>query len=609
MKHYFLAITLFFSGFLFSQTSYNDSIKLNEVIVTGSKTEISRKIVPLSVSQISKTNIENSGQMNILTALNQFAPGIFVTERNIFGFGVSTGGSGSISMRGMGGTPNNEVLVMIDGHPQYQGIFGHPLADAYVSSDVEKVEIIHGPASILYGSNAMAGVINIITKKQKTDGMSATLGTSYGSYNTQKYYGTFGFKDKKLNAFASANYSHTDGIREKTDFNIGNGYLKVGYDINEHLSVTADADLAKYIGNDNGKISAPALFGIDITRGKAAASFDNKYKNSEGSVKIFHNFGEHTLTNGFHSTDFNSGLMLYQSFRLFKGNLLTIGTDIKNYGGIINIPPIKDSLITINEIGFYAYTQQALFNKLTLSAGLRSEINSKFGNELIPMVGLTYNLNQNTTFKTSVSKGFRSPTIMEMYMNAPVPNPNLKPEKMYNYEIGWMQSLLNNKLNLEVNAYYINAKNMIQVVGGPIPTRQNTGALTNYGLEFSGKYAVLKNLFVHANYSYLHTSTPIIAAPRNQANVSVNYKYKIWNFNVSTQYVEQLYTFIHIKPTDSPTKATPNYLLLNARIAAQPLKHLEVFAMGNNLLNQQYEINDGYPMPGINVLGGIKLSF
>ncbi len=607
MKHSFLAITLLFSGFLFSQTSYNDSIKLNEVIVTGSKTEISRKIVPLSVSQISKTNIENSGQMNILTALNQFAPGIFITERNILGFGVSTGGSGSISMRGLGSSPNNEVLVLIDGHPQYQGLFGHPLADAYVSSDVEKVEIIHGPASILYGSNAMAGVINIITKKQKTDGMSATLGSSYGSFNTQKYYGTFGFKDKKFNAFASANYSHTDGIREKTDFNIGNGYLKLGYDIDEHLSVTADVDLAKYIGNDSNMIHVPALFGIDITRGKAAVSFDNKYKNSEGSLKIFHNFGEHTLTNGFHSTDFNSGLMLYQSFRLFEGNLLTVGTDIKNYGGQANQGVHRDTLLQVTEAGFYIYTQQKLLEKLTLTAGLRSEFHPVYPAELIPTLGANYNLNHNSTLKASFSKGFRSPTLMELYLYAP--NPTLKPEKMYNYEIGWMQSLMNNKLNLEVNAYYINAENLIQVVGGPIPTRQNTGSVTNYGLEFSGKYAVMKNLFVHANYSYLHTSTPIIAAPRNQANVSVNYKYKIWNFNLSSQYVEQLYTFIHIKPIDPPTKTIPSYLLLNARIAAQPLKNLEVFVMGNNLLNQQYEINDGYPMPGINVLGGVKLTF
>ena len=99
---------------LSAQTTTKDSVQLDEVVVTGSKVEISRKVVPLSVSQISKQEIENSGQINILTALNNYAPGIFVTQRNILGFGVSTGGSGGMTLRGIGGSPNTEVLVLID---------------------------------------------------------------------------------------------------------------------------------------------------------------------------------------------------------------------------------------------------------------------------------------------------------------------------------------------------------------------------------------------------------------------------------------------------------------------------------------------------------------
>ncbi|MDO9152874.1 MAG: Plug domain-containing protein [Paludibacter sp.] len=134
----------------YSQLEVNDSVRLSELLVTGTKTQMPERTVPFSVSQITQKNIESSGHYNILTALNQYSPGIFVTERNILGFGVATGGSGAISMRGISSSPNTSVLVLIDGHPQYQGIFGHPLADAYVASDVEKVEIIRGPASMLY---------------------------------------------------------------------------------------------------------------------------------------------------------------------------------------------------------------------------------------------------------------------------------------------------------------------------------------------------------------------------------------------------------------------------------------------------------------------------
>jgi len=594
------------ANFSFSSTIVNDSLQLEEVIVTGSKIGISRKLIPLSVSQISTQDIENSGQMNILPALNSFVPGIFVTERNIFGFGVGTGGSGSISMRGISSSPNTDVLVLIDGHPQYQGIFGHPLADAYVASDVEKVEIIRGPASLLYGSNAMSGVINIITKKQKEDGFKINIGASYGSFNTQKYYGTIGYKKDKFSIFGSANHDQTDGTRPNTDFNISNGYTKVGYELNENLSLTADFSIAKYIGNDNGSVNAaPAPFGIDILRGKTSISLENKFEKSEGALKLYHNFGEHDLSDGFHSTDRNSGITLYQTYRLFSTTNITVGTDMKQFGGMANRGVKKDSLITVNELAVYAYAQQTYFEKLTISAGLRVENNSKYGNEVIPLAGLTYNLSSATTFKASVSKGFRSPTIMEMYLYAP--NPDLMAERMMNYEVSWLQSLLNNKLNFEMTAYKVTGENMIQVIPGTPPKRQNIGTFSNKGIEISAKYALSKNIFLHANYSYLDLNTIVVAAPRQQLNVSANFKHKIWSLNVSTQYIENLYTAIYSPAFPSIPTTRMNYLLLNARLSARPLKQLEVFVAGNNLLNQQYEINYGYPMPGIYFNAGFNV--
>jgi iron complex outermembrane receptor protein len=534
-----------------------------------------------------------------------YAPGIFVTERNVLGFGVSTGGSGAISLRGVSSSPNTGVLVLIDGNPQYQGIFGHPLADAYVASDVEKVEIIHGPASFLYGSNAMGGVVNIISKKQHQEGLSGTWGTSFGSFNTQKYYGTLGYKKDKLSLFASVNHDQTDGTRKNTDFDISNGYLKAGYEISKKLSLTADVSIAKFNANDNGSVYlvAPVPFNIDITRGKASMSLDNRFDNSEGGLKIYHNFGKHILSDGFRSTDRNSGAMLYQTFKLATGTNVTAGVDFKQYGGMANQGFKRDSLITVNELAVYAYAQQTLFEKLTLSAGLRLENNSKFGNELVPIGGLTYSLSEATTFKASVSKGFRSPTVMEMYLYAP--NPDLQPERMMNYELSWLQSLLNNRLALELTAFRVKGDNLIQVVVPPVPAkRQNVGSFDNSGIEFSAKYAVLKNLFLHANYSYLDLSKAVLAAPRQQLNVSVNYSYKIWSLNVSTQYIEKLYTQI------APVQIIqPDYLLLNARLLARPLKQLELFVAANNLLNQQYEINRGYPMPGINFNGGFNVRF
>ncbi len=584
-----------------AQDARKDTLLLEEIVVTGSKIEAQKKQVPYSVSQISRRQIENTGQMNVLPLLNNFVPGVFVTERNILGFGVATGGSGGISIRGVGGAPNTGVLVLIDGHPQYQGIFGHPFPDAYVASDVQKVEIIRGPASMLYGTNAMGGVVNIITRKNDKQGVSGSVGGSYGSYNTQKYYSTIGYKEKKLDVFASVNHDRTDGIRDSTDFKITNGYTKLGYQITDHWSLMADLMLAKFNANDNGPVFNPALFNIDILRGKTSMSLINKFNQWEGALKFYHNFGDHVLSDGFKSTDRNSGLMFYQTTRPFKGNTLTIGTDFSQYGGKANMGKAKDSLKTVNEVAGYVYTQQKLLEMISISAGLRWQHSNLWGSEWVPTAGIAFSPDATTTLKASLSKGFRSPTVMEMYLYAP--NPALKPEKMMNYELSWLQKLITNKLTLELTGYTLHGNNLIQVVGsGPTAKRQNVGRFDNKGVEVAITYLPIAGLHLHSNYSYLHQKTITLAAPRQQFNINANYNYKIWDFFAGLQYIDRLYTNI------LPAKSN-SYTLLNARVSITPIKRINLFATANNLLNKNYEINYGYPMPKTNFSAGVGVKF
>ncbi|NMC40317.1 MAG: Plug domain-containing protein [Bacteroidales bacterium] len=117
----------------------NDTISIGEVIITGTKTFVNRNMVPLTVSVVSKENIEYSSESALLPVLSEQVPGFFLTQRGITGFGVSAGSAGQISLRGVGGNPNTQVLILLNGNPQFMGIMGHPLADAYIASDVEKV--------------------------------------------------------------------------------------------------------------------------------------------------------------------------------------------------------------------------------------------------------------------------------------------------------------------------------------------------------------------------------------------------------------------------------------------------------------------------------------
>ncbi|HPS13472.1 MAG TPA: TonB-dependent receptor [Prolixibacteraceae bacterium] len=581
------------------------TVNFDEVVVTGTKTAVTRNNIPLTVSVISNEKIENSSESSLLPVLSGQVPGLFVTERGVTGFGVSTGAAGQISLRGIGGSPSTQVLVLLNGNPQFMGIMGHPLADAYVASDVEKVEVIRGPASTLYGTNAMGGVINIITKEQNTEGFNANARLMYGSYNTQKYMANGGFKKKGFNVFASFNHDQTDGHRDSSDFSINNGYLRMGYNIDKHLSVNADFSMENFKGTDPGPEGSNAGYTLDITRGMGAVALNNKYDKTNGSFRFFYNFGEHTITDGFHSKDKNYGVVVYQAFSLFKGNTFTLGADFKNYGGIAeNTLAMKGVGMvfgdtTVWELAGYAYMQQELFKKLVLNAGFRLEHNSVYGNEPVPTVGLAYHLAPATTIKASVAKGFRSPTIKELYLWAPA-NEELKPERMMNYEIGVTQQLFENKLSLELTGFKANGENLIKTVNFK---NINTGTFSNTGIEFAGTYRPARNLNFNVSYSYLSMEEPIVATPEQQLYVSGTYRWNKFGFNLSVQHIQNLYTQV------TPEEVVNSYTLLNSNVSYTINQYIDLFVKGENLTDTEYSINYGYPMPGIVVFGGINLHF
>ena len=164
---YFLLIaSIFPSAIKAADIQRVDTIRLDEVIVTGSMPKVNLRTLPMSISVVGERQIEERMQNSVLPLLTEEVPGLFITQRGVAGYGVASGAAGAMSIRGIGGAPSTGVLVLIDGHPQYMGLMGHPLADSYQSMMTERVEVVRGPGSVLYGSNAMGGVINIITKKQ-----------------------------------------------------------------------------------------------------------------------------------------------------------------------------------------------------------------------------------------------------------------------------------------------------------------------------------------------------------------------------------------------------------------------------------------------------------
>ncbi len=607
MKH--LIIFIFFAiPYIIQAQSLSDTLLIEEVVVSSSRVEVSRRNVPVTVSTISREQIELSNESAVLPVLSHRVPGMFVTERGVTGFGVGSGSAGQISMRGVGGTaPNTQVLVLLDGHPQFQGLFAHPIADAYVSSDVEKVEVIRGPASILYGSNAMAGTINIITRQQTQDGFSGNAKVSYGSFNTQKYMASGGIKEGRFSLFASINHNSTDSHRDTADFSIVNGFIKAGYQVNPNIDITVDFSLADFTSEDPGTIYNPSYFGIDILRGKASVAVRNNFENLEGGMIAFYNFGKHEFTNDWVSEDFHAGVSLYQGLQLFEGNRLTLGADYKKLGGIANsgVPGAADVWHNVSDMAAYAFMQQSLLNKLILSAGLRLENNSLFGIEPVPQAGISFIATESITFKGSFSKGFRSPSLMELYLFAP--NPELRPERMMNYEAGAGYQSLNKKFSAEMTFFIIEGDNIIEVMPNDAPPppvkRQNVGSFSNKGFELETNWIATSNINFSANYSFIDLDAPRLAAPEQQFYLEGTYRNRNFRTNISTQQIKGLYTYIGDDPVSE------SYSLVNLMLSYRFNTHIEVFASGKNLLDEQYTINYGYPMPGIHFMAGVNLSF
>ncbi len=610
---------------LFSQSLTTDTIQIDEVVVTGTKVEVARKNVPLTVSVVSREILEQSTESALLPVLSEEIPGLFVTERGITGFGVAGGAAGQINMRGLGGNPTTQVLILLDGHPQFMGLMGHHLPDAYVSSDAERVEVIRGPASFLYGSNAFGGVINIITKKQKQDGLKANARIEYGSFNTQKYMGSAGYKKNKFNVFASFNHDRTDGHRDSSDFKITNGYVKAGYRFNSHINFFADFNLAGYETADPGMAGGPAGDRIDILRGKTSLSLENKTEKLEGAIKLYYNFGDHDISDGWHSVDRMMGAMVYQGMKLLPGNTITLGLDYMNYGGkgspIITIlrdedgnvimpptfrpSPMNDKWIDMSNTGLYATVQQQLWKQVTLNGGLRYEMNTTYGNEWIPHLGLSWNPGSTTNLKASVSKGYRAPSIRELYLFPPA-NDNLVPERMVNYEVGWTQYWMKGKIKMEMTTFMSDGQNLIVMIPHsppPPPQYKNSGEFNNKGIEFLLNYQPVDGLRLHTNYTFIHMKDPLPATPGHNLFLSSTYHYKKWHFRLKLQCIFDLYN----ETGQGVEVIEKDYQLLGARIGYQATRFLNVYLAGNNLLDEEYQINYAYPMPGINFMGGISL--
>jgi len=616
-----LAIALVALAIGQSVYAQKDSIVLKEVVVTGTRNAVDVRHLPITVSVVGRETLTEQHQASVLPTVMQQVPSLFVTSRSMMGYGVSTGAAGGINLRGISGGAG-QLLVLIDGHPQYQGIYGHPISDSYQTLMAERVEVLRGPASVLYGSNAMGGVLNIVTRAASAnrDGVKTTINLGAGSYGTVQAEAANQVRSGRFSSTVAAQYGRTDNHRPRMGFEQYGGYMKLGYDLSEHWNTYVDANITHFNASYPGSVCSP-LFDADqwITRGVVSAALENHYQNTNGAVSVYSNFGRHKIDDGtadptkptqrfFRSKDALTGVSWYQSAQLFEGNRLTAGVDYqhiygnayytsKQTGEVLDTPNKQSAKSYRNEIAGYVDFRQDLTEWLTVDAGIRVDHHSVVGTEWIPQAGIVVRPMSTGEVKAMVSKGFRNPTMREMYLYPPS-NEELEPERMWNYELSWRHRM--GAFNYGLNLYYIKGDNMIQTVNRK---NVNTGEIENYGIELEAAWRMNRWWSLTTNHSLLHMEHAVVAAPEYKGFLGANYHRDRWSVVAGLQYINGLYTAVG----ENETKE--NFCLLNASVSYAVAKNISLWLRGENLLAQSYEINLGYPMPRATVMGGVQLSF
>ncbi len=616
-----LSTTLLIASSTLYAEEWKDSIsEMTPIVVTGTRNATDSRHLPMNVTVVDREQLTQNQQPNVLPTLTELVPGLLTTGRGMMGYGVSGGAAGNISIRGIS-SGMGRVMVLIDGLPQYNGVYGHSISDSYQTMMTERVEVLRGPASVLYGSNAMGGVINIVTRKAQQDGTQTHINLGAGSYGTVQAEASNQTKKGRFSSTVAAQFGRSDNHRPDMGFRQYGGFVKLGYELSQHWNFYADADVTHFDASWPGTTSQPMIEADQwITRGVVNMGIENRYEKTNGRISVYDNFGRHKINDGyeanggtsqnrlFRSKDALAGISWYQNANLWAGGQITAGADYQHIygkayytdrktGEVLNTPNKQSGTSNNDEVGIYIDAKQEATEWLTLNAGLRYDYHTETGGEWIPQGGIVLTPCKTGEVKAMVSKGFRNPTMKELYLYPPS-NENLRPEKLINYELSWQQRLTDVDISYSLNLFHIHAENIIQTINRK---NINTGELRNSGVEMAMDWTVSSHWSVNTNHSYLYMKKAVVSAPTYKGYIGFKMNYGKWNATAGIQELAALYTSVGANETKE------NFTLLNATVNYQLIPAVRLWVRGENLLAQRYEYILDTPMPKATFMAGVNV--
>jgi len=635
---------------------------LEEVVVTATRTEASARSVPVSTSVVTGKEIAASGAETVKDAL-RYVEGLYVQ---------SYGGPGRSTNLRIRGMDSRWVMVMIDGmEVNDPSAIGGAFDFSDLSVDnVNRIEVVRGAESPLYGSDAMAGVVNIITKGG-TGRPGAELSGYLGSMDTWQTrlssWGKVGLFDYSI----SLSHLETNGISKDDRFWDRNYSFSVGLDASENLRVEGtfryvnsdlqydDIDFMTYTTfNDPNQYASRSLlvgtltatylptdwwesqlrFGISDTRRKYTDRFDSEstdhYDSGEGFVSDQLRSVQ-CYTGRIKKIDWQNTLHLLE--REGMKDTLVVGYEYREDEGKSTSVIITDSYSSgaplglykdktrfsfrrTQLIGYYAQNELNLWDSLTLIAGLRIDDPDDFGGRTTYNLGASYHLKRtDTVFKVRYATGFKAPTLYEIYA-PPIPawwflggNRGLVPEENEGYDFGVVQNLFDRRLSLGITYFHQAVDNKIIYYTDPDTwqaTYKNISDVVTQGLEFHLTSRPVKDLLLKASYTYVDPQDR--ENHHRLQNVPINQ----WNLSAFYTWQDRLNAYLGVRFVgdridrySQKVYRANSYTVADAKVSYRVSPRFEVFLKGNNIFNRQYQEVKGYDAADFSWYLGGKIRF
>lgn len=579
---------------------------IDEVVITAERVAHQVRDVAASVSVLTGEEVRKTGARTVTDALANL-PGVFVQRTGQFG-------RTDLDVRGVGDR-GCRIAVLVDGRPEKMSIFGCAVTHTLPLNNVEKIELVRGPLSVLYGSDAMGGVVNIITRKASSP-LDLSGRVEYGSFSTIHSRIAAGTRRGKFNVLLSADKAVSAGHLPNSQYNGNDLSLRAGYDLSPAASLDFTGKYFSGVKHEPKRSTDPDTLvaagwnqydrgGLDLT-----ASFTTSA--ADGFAKVFRTFGEHVFDpkDGWHSTDYTNGAVLHAHRDLGFGNLMQAGAEFKQLSGTRIISDTNRPSWTRAQWDVFAQDEQTI-GPVTANAGIRYSHDQLSGRALCPKFGLVAKTGFGLTGRGGVNRGFRFAPLNYTSVFPPR-NPDLRPEISWNYELGVNQTI-GSAVNVDAAAFILTGENLIELAANPNPPPpmqfQNKGSFTFKGLELTAdaRFNLLRG---RLGASFLDPGVNTRARPGLKLSAEAGAAVNRFDITLGFQHVSRYYA------QDSSKSPIPAYGTADLRAGWQALPWLRVFTAAENLLDARYDAFCDLPgtaaglyrMPGRSFTIGLDLA-